>query len=190
MACQPLGYIVQTKEAWYSFARYEYVFAMANITIGLGSNLGDRLLELTRGRTALAATFNLVRCSPIYETAPWGVIDQPHFLNAVCQGSTDLEPHAVLAVLKQIEHDLGRVAGPRWGPRAIDLDLLLYDDLQLETPTLTLPHPRLHERAFVLVPLAGIAPTLRHPRLAATIADLRARLDTSDVQLAALQWPL
>ena len=162
---------------------------MAAVTLGLGTNLGDRRLQLARARAALAGIITQLRCSAIYETAPWGVTDQPPFLNAVCQGSTDLTPPSLLAVLKQLEHDLGRVAGPRWGPRAIDLDILLYDDLVLDTPGLIIPHPRLQERAFVLVPLAELDPQLGHPALGATVAELRARVDTGGVHAAALQWP-
>ncbi len=163
---------------------------MVTVTVGLGSNLGDRLLQLSLAREVLRHTLDHIRCSPIYETAPWGVLDQPPFLNAVCQGTTTLQPDSLLNLLKQTEQQLGRVAARRWGPRAIDLDLLFYDELLLNTPTLTVPHPRLHERAFVLVPLADLAPTLVHPRMGATIAELRAGVDISDVKLAAVQWPV
>src|SRR5947209_2768365 len=129
---------------------------MDTVTIGLGSNLGERLQELMRARAALARLLKHMRCSPIYETAPWGVTDQPAFLNAVCQGQTALAPLTVLAELKQIEHEMGRVVGPRWGPRVIDLDILFYDDLVLDIPALTLLHPQLHACAFVLVLLADL----------------------------------
>ncbi|MBA3945122.1 MAG: 2-amino-4-hydroxy-6-hydroxymethyldihydropteridine diphosphokinase [Herpetosiphonaceae bacterium] len=161
---------------------------MATVTLGLGSNLGDRLLQLSRAREALGQTLDHIRCSPIYETAPWGVKEQPQFLNAVCQGMTKLDPASLLRLLKQIEQRLGRVASRPWGPRAIDLDLLFYDDRLLDSPTLTVPHPLLHERAFVLVPLADLAPTLVHPRTGTTIAELRSGVDISDVKLAPVQW--
>ncbi len=162
---------------------------MATVTVGLGSNVGDRLLQLSLAREALGQTLDHMRCSPIYETAPWGVTDQPPFLNAVCQGTTKLDAVSLLRLLKEIEQRLGRVVTRRWGPRAIDLDLLLYDDLLLDTPALTVPHPRFHERAFVLVPLADLAPALVHPRTGTSMAAMRADVDRSDVKLAAVQWP-
>lgn len=133
------------------------------IGLGLGSNLGDapghiaRALKLVeeRGVACLAAV------SRIYRTPPWGPVAQPDFANACALATTRLAPPALLAALKRIETDMGRVAAVRWGPRLIDLDILFYGDARVDAPGLTIPHTHLFERAFVLVPLAEIAPDLR-----------------------------
>ncbi len=150
--------------------------------LALGSNLGDREAHLRAATAAIAAHMQLVASSPIYETEPWGYTDQPPFLNQVLAVETDLSPAALLTWLKRLERDLGRQPTFRYGPRVIDLDILLYDDLVLQTPTLTIPHPRLHERAFVLVPLADLAPDLVHPVLGRTIADLLLAVDRRGVR--------
>jgi 2-amino-4-hydroxy-6-hydroxymethyldihydropteridine diphosphokinase len=150
---------------------------VATVYLGFGSNLDDRLALLRAAVAAVAAQAELVALSSVYETEPWGKVDQPRFLNLCAVVRTQRSPVALHATLKAIERQLGREeGGRRWGPRRIDIDLLLYDDLVLSTPTLTIPHPRLAERAFVLAPLAEIAPTLRPPGLEATVAELLARL--------------
>jgi len=146
------------------------------VYLALGSNLGDRAANLRRARAALAPDFTIVAVSPIYETEPAYVLEQPRFYNQVLQASTSLTPLEALRHLKGIEADLGRTTGVRFGPRVIDLDLLLYGTAQMDTPELILPHPRLAERPFVLVPLADIAPNLMHPSLRTTIGELRDRL--------------
>ena len=151
---------------------------MATVYLALGANLGDRADNLRCALTALSPAFTVNSVSPCYETEPAYVLDQPRFYNLVCRATTTLTPLDVLRALKQIESDLGRVPTVRYGPRVIDLDLLFYDDLILDLPGLTVPHPRMQERAFVLIPLADIAPELFHPKLGLTISALRDRLET------------
>lgn len=128
--------------------------------IGLGANLGDREESIRSAAKLLGAS----RISTIRETEPWGYEDQPRFLNAVVELETDLSPRELLDRLLDVERELGRTReGPRFGPRTIDLDLLVFGDLQLDEPGLTVPHPRLHERLFVLEPLAELAPSLDVP---------------------------
>ena len=128
--------------------------------VGLGSNLGDREAAIREAADRIGA----VRLSTIRETEPWGYVDQPSFLNAVAELETELPPRALLDRLLAVELELGRRRdGPRWGPRTIDLDLLLYDDLVIDEPGLTLPHPRLAERLFALEPLAELAASRKIP---------------------------
>lgn len=133
---------------------------MPSVYLGLGSNLGARAHNMARALMCLALEpqVELVRISPVYETAPWGVENQPAFLNMAAQVRTRLAPTELLRRAKQIEQGLGRKAGPRWGPRVVDIDLLFAPETTLTSEGLTLPHPHLAERQFVLVPLADIAP--------------------------------
>ena len=138
----------------------------ATVYVGVGSNMGDRLENLRVAVRDLARSpdVRVVRSSSVYETAPVGGPEQGDFLNAVVEISTELEPHALLEALQRIESELGRVRAERFGPRTIDLDLLLYDDEEIDDPHLTVPHPRMRERAFVVVPLTelGAGDTLPH----------------------------
>jgi 2-amino-4-hydroxy-6-hydroxymethyldihydropteridine diphosphokinase len=138
---------------------------MAVVYLGLGSNLGDRAQHLQRACATLhqhpAITVQAV--SSLYHTAPVGVTDQAWFLNAVTRLQTSLTPTALLSVTQATERRLGRTPAPRWGARVIDIDILLYDDVLLQRPFLTIPHAALHERGFVLVPLCELAPDLQLP---------------------------
>jgi 2-amino-4-hydroxy-6-hydroxymethyldihydropteridine diphosphokinase len=148
--------------------------------VALGSNLDDPGAQVERGFAALAAlpgTLLLAR-SRRYRTPPWGVVDQPDFVNAVARLETSLAPRALLDALLAIETRAGRVRGLRYGPRVLDLDLLLYGNCGLREAGLTVPHPRLHERAFVLLPLADLAPDLEVPGRG-RVADLLAQVDTT-----------
>ena len=142
--------------------------------IALGTNLGDRPANLHLALTHLAAHGTLTAISTFHDTAPVGYLDQPHFLNAAALLETTLPPEALLQSLLAIEKQMGRdrTTTPPKGPRIIDLDLLLYGNEVLQTPDLTLPHPAMQDRAFVLTPLAEIAPHLLHPTLQRTIAEL------------------
>lgn len=156
---------------------------MSRAYVGLGSNLGDREGNLRRAARALARLGEGLRLSGLYETQPVGLEDQPWFLNAVACLETELPPRQLLERLKGLERELGRRAGPRFGPRVVDLDLLLYGQEVIREQGLEIPHPRLHERRFVLAPLAELAPDLPHPVLGATVAELLERLgDTQEVR--------
>jgi 2-amino-4-hydroxy-6-hydroxymethyldihydropteridine diphosphokinase len=129
---------------------------MSGIYIALGSNLGDRRANLARALELLEPQVSVEAVSPIYESKPQSPAPPPAYLNAVCLVTTALEPHALLTHLKAIEGKMGRRAAERWAPRIIDLDLILYNDEIIETPTLTVPHPRMHEREFVMQPLRDL----------------------------------
>ncbi|MGB2695350.1 MAG: 2-amino-4-hydroxy-6-hydroxymethyldihydropteridine diphosphokinase [Dehalococcoidia bacterium] len=164
------------------------------VYLGLGSNLGDRERNLIVGLRRLAPLVRIDAVSSLYETDPVGPQDQPSFLNAACQGVTGLRPQALLRHLQEVERDLGRRRGERWGPRTLDLDLLLYGEAIIDEPGLRVPHPALPERAFVLVPLAEIASDVRHPQIDRTIGELKAAVDASGVRKRAepgweTSWP-
>lgn len=144
---------------------------VATVYLALGSNLGDRRANLTAAVERLSTILEVELVSSVYETEPAYVTGQPRFLNAALRGRTPLKPHALLARLKEIERDLGRTPGARFGPRVVDIDILLYDGLQLHDEELTIPHQRMAERPFVLVPLAEIAPDLLPPDWSETIAE-------------------
>ena len=141
--------------------------------VALGSNLGDKEANLRRALELLEERgVEVVKTSSFICTEPYGVTDQPQFLNGVCEVRTSLEPLELLHTLLDIEQKMGRVRLRHWGERNIDLDLLLYEDVVMDTPQLKLPHPDMQNRDFVLLPLAEIAPELVHPTLQKTISEL------------------
>jgi 2-amino-4-hydroxy-6-hydroxymethyldihydropteridine diphosphokinase len=133
------------------------------VYIGLGSNLGNRLENLKEAVASLSPQLAVKAKSHVYETPPWGHEDQPRFLNQAVKAQTYLAPEPLLKHIKRLEIALGRKVSFPNGPRLIDIDILLYDDLVLNSSDLTIPHPRMHERAFVLLPMLDIAPDLIHP---------------------------
>ena len=141
------------------------------VYLGLGSNLGDRQANLDRALEFLSQRLRMGEISSIYDTEPVGDSNQPRFLNMVCQAFTRLEPPALLTLAKGIEQKLGR-GGKSGAPRTIDIDILLYGDQVIETPALVIPHPKMTERAFVLIPLDEIAPDVVHPVEKKTVREL------------------
>lgn len=153
------------------------------IYISLGTNLGQRESNLQAALKAFSPGIQTLKQSPLYQTKPWGYADQPDFLNQVVKAQTKLSPLELLDYLKEIEERVGRTPTFRYGPRIVDLDILFYDDLIFENERLIIPHPRLAERAFVLVPLSKIAPNLCHPVRKNTIQELLSQVDQSGVEL-------
>ena len=166
--------------------------------LGIGSNLGCREENLAAAIQRLndgtvtseihspatsaraANTINVLRSSSVYQTAPWGLEDQPDFLNCVIEVGTQLPPAGLLERAKAVEETLGRQPGLRYGPRLIDVDILLYGSMVVEQPDLEIPHPRLHLRAFTLIPLAELASELIHPVLNLTVGQLAQRVEGQD----------
>lgn len=144
-----------------------------HVYLSLGSNLGDRAGNLRYALGALEPSVLIFSVSSVYETAPVGVTDQPAFLNIAVGGTTDLDPHELLRWLKHVEVEAGRKPTYRWGPRVVDIDILLYDALVLAEPDLSIPHKEMTQRAFALVPLAEIAPDVQHPQVRTSISALR-----------------
>lgn len=156
---------------------------MNPVYLSLGSNVGDRLSYITQALSKLAKAGVVAEISSVYETPPWGKEDQRAFLNACVELRTNLSTDNLLTKLKQIESDLGRQERERWGPREIDIDILFYGDEQINEQRLTIPHPLLHERAFVLVPLTEIAADFIHPVMNKTVKDLLASVDAKGIEL-------
>jgi len=146
---------------------------MHTVHIGIGSNIGNRQRNCREAIRQLGSRgVKVVKEAAMIETEPWGVADQPRFINMAVEAETDMTPDRLISLLKDIEVSMGRTESVRWGPRLIDLDILFYDDLIIDSPGLKIPHPRLHERAFVLVPLSEIAPEKVHPVLKKSMREL------------------
>jgi 2-amino-4-hydroxy-6-hydroxymethyldihydropteridine diphosphokinase len=157
------------------------------VYIGLGSNLGDRVANLREAGQRLSAIVKIEKASQLYVAAPLGYIRDDAFVNAVIRGTTGLKPLELLEMMQAIEAAMGRRSGVQYGPRPIDLDLLFYGAVQMETRKLSIPHPRIAQRAFVLKPLAEIAPDLMHPVLYYTISQLLQ--DAEDVEQVQIYQP-
>lgn len=153
------------------------------VYLALGSNMGNRLSNLKAAVLNLTPQMTVKQKSSVYETPPWGFTEQDAFLNQVVKVTTYLEPEALLRHLKRMETALGRVPNFQNGPRVIDIDILFFDIMIINTPPLVVPHPRLHERAFVLVPLAEIEPDFIHPILQRPINKILEDVDRSEIKL-------
>ena len=163
---------------------------MSLMYLSLGSNLNDRYANLQQAIARLGEHFTITAISPVYATEPWGDTDQPPFLNVCVAAATTTTPRDVLHVLKTIDVEMGRQPSRHWGPRLIDIDILFYDKLILADEELTIPHPRIAARAFVLAPLADIIPTFHHPQTGETVEEMLERVDTAGVErLFEMQFP-
>ena len=149
---------------------------ISEIFLSLGSNIGQRLDNLQRAVNSLGQYVSVEAIAPVYDTEPWGLVEQPRFLNCCIKGRTRLDPESLLSVCKEIESSMGREPGVRWGPRLIDIDILYFNDIRSKTFRLQIPHPEIADRAFVLAPLADIAPDLRDPKSERTVGEMLAKI--------------
>ncbi|HFE66580.1 MAG TPA: 2-amino-4-hydroxy-6-hydroxymethyldihydropteridine diphosphokinase [Chloroflexi bacterium] len=155
---------------------------MRDIYLGLGTNLGNRRHNLEQAVLGLEPVLTVTAVSPIYASEPWGITDQPEFLNICLAGRTAVSPAELLPFLKNLEVELGRQKTIKWGPRLIDIDILFYADWIVQSDDLTIPHAFMTERAFVLRPLADIAPDVIHPVNGQTVAEMAAAVDATGLQ--------
>ncbi|HDN04706.1 MAG TPA: 2-amino-4-hydroxy-6-hydroxymethyldihydropteridine diphosphokinase [Chloroflexi bacterium] len=153
------------------------------IFLSLGTNLGNREMNLEAAKQELPPQVKILECSSIYQTEPWGYLDQPDFLNQVLAVETSLSPHELLTYVKDIEQKIGRKPSVRFGPRIVDIDILFYGDRIIQEEDLVVPHSRLKDRAFVLIPLAEIDPDLIYPGTDLSISDLLLNLELTGVDL-------
>lgn len=154
---------------------------MPTVLLSIGANLGDRQAALQSVVDAMALEFSHIEASRVFETPPWGYVEQPSFLNAAIRARTSLSPNQVLDFARQCELSAQRTRDAHWGPRTLDVDVVAYDEVVQDDPELTLPHPRTHERAFVLVPLADIDPLIEIPGRG-NIMKLLHHVDTSGIE--------
>ncbi|MBK9924313.1 MAG: 2-amino-4-hydroxy-6-hydroxymethyldihydropteridine diphosphokinase [Anaerolineales bacterium] len=152
------------------------------VYLSLGSNLGNRSANLKEAISSLSPQMEVKKKSSVYETPPWGYTEQEKFLNQVLMAKTYLDPEPLLKHLKRLEVALGRKATFRYGPRLIDIDIIFYDELVIETPSLTIPHPQLPERGFVLLPMMDIAPDLIHPVNKKSIREMMAACNAGEIK--------
>ena len=155
------------------------------VYLALGTNLGDRLENLRTTLALLPPQVIVTATSRVYQTPPWGYLDQPDFLNMAVSAQTDLPPLDLLVYLKKLETRVGREVTFKNGPRLIDLDIIFYNNLILDTPTLRIPHPGVHTRDFVLLPLSDLNPDFQHPVLGHTVRAMLSQLDTAGITLFA-----
>lgn len=157
---------------------------MVTAYLGLGSNLGDREANINKALVELVRSGRVMlkRVSLIYETKAVGIEDQPDFLNAAAEIETEMGPPELLTVIREVERTTGRTKTFKWGPRVIDIDILLYGDECVREENLEIPHPEMDRRAFVLTPLSEIAPTVKHPRLGLTVRQMSARVGGEGVR--------
>lgn len=157
---------------------------MVTAYLGLGANLGDREANIDKSLVELArqGDCKLIKTSSLYETDPVGISEQPDFLNAVAEIETEMTPKELLAAIKEVERRLGRERTVKWGPRIIDIDVLLYGDQCLSEDNLEIPHPEMNKRAFVLTPLEEIAPLVKHPKLGLTVRQMSAEVGSEGVR--------
>ena len=153
------------------------------IYLSLGTNLGNREMNLEGVKSDLPPLVEILDCSPVYQTKPWGYLDQPDFLNQVLAVETSLSPRELLEYIKGIEKKIGREPSFRFGPRIVDIDILFYGDRIIQEEELIIPHPRIKDRAFVLIPLANIDPDLNYPGTESSISDLLLNVDQAGVDL-------